>query len=261
MAKNKYIILLILILLLTIIAGCSGKPAQGITDNNKKPKDNSNITNPGEHKLYPDEIMYWLDNMKEFFVASAVEVDNKTFLIVSWGQKPSSGYHVRISDIVDEGATKIVYVDFETPKGASNDVITYPYTVEVIDKTTKSIIFIPQSGDVEYIPVLYGSQPTEPIKNDGGRIKIIDWDYISNKVYITGIASVFEGNVEYAFEDVRGKVLRKGYTTALSAGPDWGSFHFELSNIPKDAAFVAVFATSAESGKRIYEIKLDIMLK
>lgn len=89
-------------------------------------------------------------------------------------------------------------------------------------------------------------------------IKVLRFDKIKNRVYIAGVARVFEATVNYAFENQAGKVLKEGFTTATIGGPQWGKFQFEVTDIPKKARYLLLFTISAKDGSRKNIIRLQL---
>ena len=100
--------------------------------------------------------------------------------------------------------------------------------------------------------------PEESFIADSGSIKIMKYFDWNESVYVTGLARVFEGTINYALETEIGEVLDEGFTTATAGGPAWGEFNILINNIPEEANYLAIFSISAKDGSRQFEIKLDL---
>lgn len=89
-------------------------------------------------------------------------------------------------------------------------------------------------------------------------IKITEFKQEEKTVNISGLARAFEAHISYALETERGEVLLDGFTTALAAGPYWGSFGIELTDIPARANYLVIFTVSMKDGSRQDEVKLKL---
>lgn len=71
-------------------------------------------------------------------------IDQKTYFVVTRGEKNTGDYDVTIRDVVNDGVQLVVYVKYTDP--AANEsvtqALTYPYVIAVIDKQDKAISFI-----------------------------------------------------------------------------------------------------------------------
>ena len=54
------------------------------------------------------------------------------------------------------------------------------------------------------------------------------WQYVSSPIQVKGIARAFEATVLWALYDNDGAELTSGFTTATTAGPDWGDMLFSI---------------------------------
>jgi spore germination protein GerM len=80
------------------------------------------------------------------------------------------------------------------------------------------------------------------------------WQFVSSPIQVTGIARAFEANVQWALFDADGLQLVSGFTTASTAGPDWGDFSFAV-NYTVDRTQVGtlqVWEESAQDGSRLH---------
>ena len=72
-----------------------------------------------------------------------IDFKNKLILLVTMGQKNSGGYTIKI-DQLTETQDNITVTILETSPGKScvtSEVLTFPYQIVEIDKTTKKLVF------------------------------------------------------------------------------------------------------------------------
>lgn len=68
-----------------------------------------------------------------------------TYLGIFAGLKPDGSYGIKVNKIIDDGSkVKLYYQIYQSPKDASIQILTYPYQIVQIAKTTKPIEFISQ---------------------------------------------------------------------------------------------------------------------
>ena len=205
-------------------------------------------------EVFPQEVINWRRNMRKHFVAGVIDVEDGRYLIVNWGEKPSEGYQVEIEAINQINDLLEVDVLFEITEGVEE--ITYPVTVEKVAKDDKDVEFIPH-GDEEYIPRVIGEEPTTAFVAYSNNIKITEFSQ-EEGVELSGLARVFEANLNYTFETEEREVLAEDFTTAAIAGPDWGEFSIEYDEIPENADYLVVFSISAKDGSRQDEVRLEL---
>ncbi len=80
--KVKISILLIFILVLIAVSGCR-------LFKNEEVKDNGKTTTE-----LPTEIKNWIENSKKIFLGQAYEYEDKLYILVTYGEKPTGGYTV-----------------------------------------------------------------------------------------------------------------------------------------------------------------------
>jgi hypothetical protein len=87
---------------------------------------------------------------------------------------------------------------------------------------------------------------------------------VTSPVRITGQARVYEGTVQVQVRDARGRVVGKGFTTALDAGPNWGAFFVELpfqATEDGEPGSVEVFSESARDGSVENLVAIPVVLR
>ncbi|MCK8825577.1 protease complex subunit PrcB family protein [Fuchsiella alkaliacetigena] len=256
--KRVLTVFLILVFSLMALGACSEEEDISQAETDKENSVEIEQESSGEDRVefeYPPEVEVWLANMRDYFVAGTVDTEEGRFLIVNWGQQPTAGYEVSIVDIREHKEELQVKVKFQKPEEMAAQVITYPYTVKKVSETEQRVNFIPQTVE-SYIPQVVGSQPTQSFAAASENIKIMDWEYKDQDLYLQGLARVFEANLNYEVLTEDAQVVDEGFVTAWTAGPDWGFFEIELSDIEAEASSISIFSVSMKDGSRENEIEI-----
>ena len=82
----------------------------------------------------------------------------------------------------------------------------------------------------------------------------VSWQYVTSPIQVTGIARAFEANVQWALFDNDGLQLVSGFTTASTAGPDWGDFSFTVTYTVDEpqVGTLQVWEESAQDGSKLH---------
>lgn len=123
-------------------AGNTDKQTSGNTSPGKGGDEGQNVK-PGELKQwdgvkgkiltddYPAEINKYLTDNQSKETQQAFNINNKTYIVLTMGQKPTAGYLIELKDMsLKDGALK-VFVKYEKPgkDDMAAEVITYPSLV------------------------------------------------------------------------------------------------------------------------------------
>ncbi len=243
---RKNILLLGLLILVLGLTGCqaSSKPL----DQAKKPDTQVNpILDEGN---YPSEVDSWLTNMREYEVAGVVEKGDKTYLLVSGGEKPTGGYQVKVKQVQESDEAITVTVDLVSPSGPAAQVISYPNTVHTLNHRLgeKRVEFL-WSSNQDPIPQVIGDQPTIPFEVTSNNIKIMSMDMDNQRISARGIARVFEGSLNYEFVDSKDEIVESGVIQTQAGAPDWGSFALEDVLRPSGATKLQLFWINPKNGQ------------
>ncbi len=132
--KKGLITVMVFALLLVLAAGCGEKTVGGPTE--------MNFQRVQEEQL-PGEVQNWLnENIIEYGEKTFVH-ENKLYILVAYGEKPTAGYTVEIDQVEKLDGNINVYASFQDP-GPDDmvaTVITYPYDLVVIDDQGLPVIF------------------------------------------------------------------------------------------------------------------------
>lgn len=84
---------------------------------------------------------------------------------------------------------------------------------------------------------------------------------VSEDIIVSGLARVFEGTVNYEFEDGH-FIMDEGFATASEGAPGWGEFEFtvNIDGAIDGSASVILFEVSAKDGSRIHELIIPVTI-
>ncbi|MFD1927898.1 Gmad2 immunoglobulin-like domain-containing protein [Sporosarcina siberiensis] len=82
---------------------------------------------------------------------------------------------------------------------------------------------------------------------------------VQNQIIVRGLARVFEGTLNYAFEDGH-FIIDQGFVTASEGAPGWGVFEFtvNIENAPEGLYKILLFEKSAKDGSIINELMIPV---
>ncbi|MBE3580614.1 MAG: Gmad2 immunoglobulin-like domain-containing protein [Thermoanaerobacteraceae bacterium] len=91
-----------------------------------------------------------------------------------------------------------------------------------------------------------------------GNIRLLSCHVNGSNIRVSGIARVFEANLNYELQDAAGNVFDRGYTMAASGAPDWGFWQVEIHNLPPSAARLQLYHASPKDGSRQDIVTIEI---
>lgn len=85
---------------------------------------------------------------------------------------------------------------------------------------------------------------------------------VDNEFTVRGEARVFEGTVQYEFEDGH-NILDEGFVTASAAAPEWGEFEITITfeDVAFDSGTLILYEESAEDGSRQNELLIPVKVE
>ena len=178
----------------------------------------------------PAKVENWVDYSSALFLGQSFQHEGKLYLLVAYGEKPTGGYTVEVTDISKEDEKLVVTAYFTSP--AEDEMVsqafTYPYDLKVIADPGLPVEFI-ATGAETYLPTLYGLDRLKPVTAGSEWIRLFapaSGETIGRQITVEGIANVFEGTVIYTLTNAKGEELETGFTTGAMG--DWGYFSIDL---------------------------------
>lgn len=82
---------------------------------------------------------------------------------------------------------------------------------------------------------------------------------VQNQILVRGLARVFEGTLNYSFEDGH-FIVDQGFVTASEGAPGWGEFEItvNIENAPNGLYRIILFEKSAKDGSVINELIIPV---
>lgn len=145
----KRLLITILAMLFLLALSACGEP--GEPENHMGPDEGDEITLPDE---LPAEVQSWIEAARSDFAAQTMEYEGVLYLLVTYGEKPTGGYDVEITEIVEAEDKLSVTVEFTEPGEDEmvTQALTYPYDLAMLDDPQLPVEFNATGAETE-IPV------------------------------------------------------------------------------------------------------------
>ncbi len=146
MFKQKWMFLLLILIFLSV-AGCAQE---------KLPAEPAN--GEGVEVIMPDqlpaEVEEWIEESMQDFAAQTYRLEGVLYLLVTYGEKPTGGYGVEITDIAMQDEQVVVTAEFTEPAEDEmvTQALTYPYDLAMIEDPDLPVEFIATGAEIE-VPV------------------------------------------------------------------------------------------------------------
>lgn len=261
-------IMVALVLAFLPIQGCAWvsrilphKEPQSEKEGDKEPKLQTEI----DLQDVPDEIRRWVDDSKRIFLGQSLDRDDLTYLLITWGEKPTGGYAVEVVGLAAENDEIYVACRSTEPslKDSASQALTYPYDLVVVPRLRSPVRFMAEQGGPEYIPGLIGIKAVLPIVAESEWIKVFSPhpnQEVKDNFQLKGICNVFEGTVNFRLRRDEA-TLHEGFATGAMG--DWGYFEatIPLDNYEAGPVQLEVFTYSPKDGsvRDLIQIPLTII--
>ncbi len=151
MFKQKWLLLLLALLFL-LAAGCGQEQMPAEPGNDQESNDE------GVEVILPDqlpaEVEEWIEASRQEFAGQTYELEGVLYLLVTYGEKPTGGYDVEITDIAVQDDKVVVTAEFTEP--AEDEIVTqaltYPYDLAMLENPDLPVEFVAAGAETE-IPV------------------------------------------------------------------------------------------------------------
>ena len=136
--KAVFVMILATVMLFILACNDSGEPEEVIL--------------PDE---LPAEVQAWIDAATNNFGGQTFVHEDILYLLVTYGEKPTGGYSVEITDIKEEEGKLIVTAYFTKPGEDEmvTQALTYPYDLAMLDDPGLPAVFVAAGAETE-IPVI-----------------------------------------------------------------------------------------------------------
>jgi hypothetical protein len=110
------------------------------------------VTLPDE---LPVEVQSWIDAATDNFGGQTFVHEDILYLLVTYGEKPTGGYVVEITEITEEDGKLIVTAHFAEPGEDEmvTQALTYPYDLAMLEDPGLPVEFVATGAEAE-IPVI-----------------------------------------------------------------------------------------------------------
>jgi len=221
---------------------------------------------------YPEDVAQWIERLKrldQFPLWHSKVSGDSLYIYISWGEKRTGGYQVRIAEKnIGEHEIEIT-ADFQSPAPDAmvTQALTYPYTVAVLEKSDKPVQIHKTGEDAPgYLQTIKGIETLPEIVAGSERIILFEpnpGSRVKPGFEVRGLATVFEGTVNYRLLGPDGETIKEGYTTTVD-GLNWAYFSFvpepgsisEAGNL--DTVILQLFSIDAKDGEE--KSRFDIPL-
>ena len=220
-----------------------------------------------EDDVLPPEIQKWVDYSRDLWLAQTRQFGENLYLLVTYGEKPSGGYSVEITDVMEEDQHLTVAVEFTKPAEGEQvtDAITRPYDLKKIDPIDMPVEFVAEGAE-NYVPILHGIDYLPPIQAASERIQVFapaPGSVVPRKIDLKGIELVFEGTVLYRLM-AGDQELESGLAPG-GHGYNWGYFETEIE-VPErissgESLLLEVYSESAKDGSVEYLVEIELTLE
>lgn len=211
----------------------------------------------------------WVERSRKMQLGQAWEVEDKLYLLATYGERPTGGYSVEISEVTDDHNEfedkLVVTVKFEEPEEDEpvTTANTYPYDLKKTEPVDMPVKFLAE-GDKDFLPMLDGIEYLQPVVAEEEDIKLFSPEpgtKVEEEIVITGIEQVFEGNVQCRLLDLDGKELDSD--RGAGHGHHWGYFTMGVEvpeEVEDDSVFIEVYSECPKDGSKVNVIEMELIL-
>lgn len=255
--------MLAFLLVLILAPACTRQP-------DRRQPDTALTFNQVNREDLPAEPQAWAEERHRQQGTYVRDFGEKTYLLVSWGEKPTGGYDVKIEEVAKASDGSLVGVRLSAPKPDEfvTQAFTYPHAIAVgplLDRPVKfaflgGLTLTDKSRADESVQKKGREEITPPAMSKNFRVTSpAPGSAINSPLRVTGQARVFEGSFILEMEDGH-NVLAREVVQTTEGGPGWGFFDVTLTFAnPTNPAGALLFVTEdASDGRRREELIVPI---
>ncbi|WP_350344070.1 Gmad2 immunoglobulin-like domain-containing protein [Proteinivorax tanatarense] len=218
-----------------------------------------------DYSNLPQEIVSWVKYSQNIPVVQEKEYKGYRFLLITEGKKPTGGYDIEVEGVKEAEQRLNIEVNVAEPgpgEGATT-APTYPFDLVILENNELPF-YVRDSEDTDkYFMRLVGLQELDRHIVAGSEwIKIFSPspnENVKDSFNLTGIASVFEGTVNYELISEDGKSVYEGFTTAAMG--DWGYFKEEISipaEVEDQQLTLQLYSRSMKDGSKMFKVEIPL---
>lgn len=261
-------VIVTLILVLTLAPACNRQAG--------RPQPDTVVSfNQVDLEELPAEPKKWAEERHRRRGTYVRDFGDKTYLLVSWGEKPTGGYGVKIEEVAGTRTGSLVGVRLSAPKPGElvTQALTYPHAVAVAQRLNRPVKFAFLGGlNLQDQPAAAkpgpreqnGHEQEEPVaSSENFRVTSPrPGSTIGSPLRVTGRARVFEGSFILELEDGH-NVLAREIVQATEGAPGWGAFDVTLTFPPAtNPAGALLFVTEdPRDGRRREELIIPVRFR
>ncbi len=143
MFKQKWLLLLLALLFL-VAAGCGQEQLPTEPDSDEGVE----IVLPDQ---LPAEVEEWIEDSRQELAGQTYELEGVLYLLVTYGERPTGGYDVEITDIAIQDDKVVVTAEFTEPAEDEmvTQALTYPYDLAMIEDPDLPVEFVATGAETE----------------------------------------------------------------------------------------------------------------
>jgi len=207
-----------------LLAACGGSPQPGAGDATEPGTDEGSTDGaagvdweiPAIDQL-PDEVAAWVEQQQAQTGIFQLTHDDRTYILIAWGEKPTGGYEVVVDDVQPLGEDALRLDITLTAPGEDaivTQVLTYPIALVAVEPGT-------------YYRLEPHFEGARFLENNSFRIdEPAMFAEVGDSVRVTGEARVFEGVFQISVED--GHVVLAHQVIQVEGAPAWAPFDVTL---------------------------------
>ncbi|NLJ33463.1 MAG: protease complex subunit PrcB family protein [Firmicutes bacterium] len=213
----------------------------------------------------PKEIRDWIDYSREVPAVQEKHHNGHRYVLITEGMKPTGGYSVEVTKVVEGGAELEILISSSEPKEGQmvTQALTYPHDLIILENEDLPLRFTDiRDPDRHFMRLLGPGTIDRPLVASSEWIKVfspLPGEEVKDRIRLTGIASVFEGTVSYELLTKGDQVLERGFITAAML--DWGYFERTIHlavDTELDGLTLQLYSESAKDGSKAYMVEIPL---
>lgn len=220
---------------------------------------------PQEEEL-SENILDWVDRSLNMQMGQQMLHEDKLYILVTYGEKPTGGYQVTIKEALAREDCLLIEVEFKAPQEGDlvPQVITYPYDLVVLEKDPSLPVKFQVTGDEDCLMTLKGIEKLEPVAVESPSIKVFQPapnEEVGRNFEIRGIANLSHKKLGYEITQDKGDYSYQD-SLIIDEG-DWCYYCIPVEIPPelKGNIQVELYSKSPQDGNKTGRVSYSLNLK